>query len=226
MDGSRTTRRMAATHGIARRLHAVRISAQQRLHLAALLIALAALPLRAADISFTDTITPEEFQKFSRIVGQAIFATPVQPARATGLLGFGVGIAANVVNIDTNASDWLHSVSSNNNLLVHGNYVGVPRLVVSKGFGAGTISGMYAKVSNSDIKTYGGALDVPILRGSVVIPEVAFRGSYSTLSGEDVFKERVYGAEVFVSKGFGPLTPYGAVGRMRPDAHLAFLRRE
>jgi len=179
---------------------------------------LAALPLRAADFNFTDATTQAEFQKFSRIVGQAIFATPVQPARASGLLGFDVGVAANVVNVDSNASYWLHSVSSGSNILVHGNYVGVPRLVVSKGFGFGTVSGMYAKVSNSDIKTYGGALDVPVLRGSVVIPEVAFRGSYSTLSGADVFKQKVYGAEFFVSKGFGPVTPYGAVGRMRTDS--------
>jgi len=109
-------------------------------------------------------------------------------------------------------------VPSGSNFLVHGNYVGVPRLVASKGFGFGTISATYAKVSNSNIKTYGGALDVPLIRGSVVTPEVALRGSYATLSGEDVFKERVYGAEVFVSKGFGPVTPYAAAGRMRTDA--------
>jgi len=175
--------------------------------------------LRAQDIKFIDSqITPEEFRTFSRVIGQAIFATPVAPARASGVLGFDVGVAANVVNIDSNASYWLHSVSNTNNLLTHGNYVGVPRLVVSKGFGMGTISGMYAKVSNSNIKTYGGALDLPLIRGTVATPEIALRGSYSTLSGEDVFKERVYGAEVFVSKGFGPVTPYAAAGRMRTDA--------
>lgn len=163
-------------------------------------------------------MTQEEFQKFSRIVGQAIFATPVQPARATSLVGFDIGVAATVVSIDPNASYWQHAVSSNSNLLVHGNYVGVPRLVVAKGFGFLTISGTYAKISNSDVKTYGGAVDIPIIRGSLATPEIALRGSYSTLTGSDVFKEKTYGAELFISKGFGPVTPYAAAGRMRTNA--------
>lgn len=177
------------------------------------------MPLRAGDINFSPAITPEEFQKFSRVLGQAIFATPVQPARGTSLAGFDLGIAANIVNVDSNASYWLHSTQSGSNILVHGNYVGVPRLVLAKGLGFATVSGTYAKVSNSNIKTYGGALDVPIIRGTLATPEVAFRGSYSTLTGIDVYKLKTYGAEVFVSKGFGPLTPYGAIGRMRTDAN-------
>src|SRR5213592_4518294 len=51
-----------------------------------------------------------EFAKFSRLIGQGVFATPVQPARATGLLGFDVGIAATALKVDTGASYWLHSV--------------------------------------------------------------------------------------------------------------------
>lgn len=100
----------------------------------------------------------------------------------------------------------------------NGNYAAVPRLIVSKGFSAGTISASYATFSKSGIKTYGGALDLPLLRGSIAIPEVALRGSYATISGVDVLKLKTYGLEAFVSKGFGPLTPYGAIGRMRTDS--------
>ncbi len=141
----------------------------------------------------------------------------MQPARATGLLGFDVGIAATALKIDTGASYWLHSVPAGSNF-VHGNYAAVPRLVVSKGFGAGTISGSYAKFSNSGVKTYGGALDLPVLRGSVAIPELAVRGSYATVTGVDVLKLKTYGLELFLSKGFGPVMPYGAIGRMRTDS--------
>ncbi len=155
--------------------------------------------------------------KFSRIVGQGIFATPVQPARTTGLLGFDVGIAATVVKVDTHASYWQHSVPPASDFTRSG-YAAVPRLVVSKGFSSGTISGSYAKVSDSGIKTYGGALDLPVVRGSVVLPELAVRGSYATLSGVDALKLKTYGLELFLSKGFGPLMPYGAIGRMRTDA--------
>ena len=214
MDRTRRERGMAAAGGIARRVHAGRFSRQLGAHLAAFLIT---LPLCAADISFNPIITPDEFAKFSRLIGQGIFATPVSPARASGLLGFDVGIAATALQIDKNASYWLHSVPAGTDF-VHGSYATVPRLVVSKGFGVGTISVSYAKFSNSGVKTYGGALDLPILRGSIATPEVAVRGSYATVTGVDVLKLKTYGLEAFISKGFGPLTPYAAYGRMRTDS--------
>jgi len=141
----------------------------------------------------------------------------VQPARSTGLLGFDIGIAATALKVDTNAPYWSHSVPATSDF-VHGSYAAVPRLVVSKGFGAGTISASYAKFSSSGVKTYGGALDLPIIRGSLVAPELAVRGSYATVTGVDVLKLKTYGLELFLSKGFGPLIPYIAYGRMRTDA--------
>ena len=214
MDRERGERRLVAARRLTHRLHAGRICRQLGAHLAALLIA---LPLCASDVSFNPKITQAEFAKFSRLIGQGIFATPVQPARATGLLGFDVGVAATAMKIDTGASFWLHSVPQGSDF-VRGNYAVVPRLVVSKGFGAGNVSVSYAKFSNSGVKTYGGALDLPIIRGSLVTPELAVRGSYATVTGVDVLKLKTYGLEIFLSKGFGPLMPYGAVGRMRTDS--------
>lgn len=150
-------------------------------------------------------------------MGQAIYATPVQPGRVTGLLSFDVGVAANIVRVDTNSDYWRHAVPRSSNL-TRGGYAAVPRIVVSKGFGAGTVSASYAKVSDSGIKTYGASLDVPIIRGTLVSPELALRGTYGALTGVDVFKLKTYGVELFLSKGFGPLMPYAAFGRMRTDA--------
>lgn len=176
------------------------------------------MPLFAADdIAFDPAITQAEFAKFSRLIGQGIFATPVQPARATGLLSFDVGLAATALHVDTGSSYWIRSVPAGSDF-VHGDYAAVPRLVVTKGFSAGTISASYAKYSNSDVKTYGGALDLPIVRGSLATPELAVRGSYATITGVDVLKLKTYGLELFLSKGFGPLMPYGAIGRMRTDS--------
>ena len=178
----------------------------------------AALPVCAQDVKFDPkVVTQANFSQFARVVGQAIFATPVQPARASGLIGFDAGIAATVVSIDKSAAYWRAAVPQNSTFTTHG-YIGVPRLVVSKGFGFGTVSGSYAKISNSGIKTWGGALDTPLLRGGALTPELALRLSYSALTGIDVFREKTYGAEVFLSKGFGPVTPYAAVGRMRVNA--------
>jgi len=174
----------------------------------------AAVPAFANDISFNPAITDADFAHFSRLVGQAIFATPVQPARATGFLGFDIGIAATAVPIDSKAAYWTNSVTSTR--LEQSGYLAVPRLVASKGFGAATVSGTYA--SRGDIKMYGGALDIPLIRGTVATPEIALRGSYSTLTGIDVFHVKTYGLEAFISKGFGPVTPYGAIGRQRNNA--------
>ena len=214
MDRKRHEQRVVAPGGDAGGVHAGRISRQLGAHLAAFLIA---LPLSAADIAFNSQITQSEFAKFSRVIGQGIFATPVQPARGTGLLGFDVGIAATALKIDKGAGYWTNSVPQNSSF-VRGNYAAVPRIVVSKGFGGATISGSYAQFSNSGVKTFGGALDVPIIRGTVVTPEIALRGSYATMTGVDVLKLKTYGVEAFVSKGFGPLMPYAAIGRMRTDS--------
>lgn len=173
------------------------------------------MPLAAQDISFDPRITQDEFGKFSRVVAQGIFPTPVQPARASGLLGFDVGVAGTAVSIDKNSTWWQYA--TDHDFSTHG-YVGVPRLVASKGFGFATISGSYAKLGSSGIKTYGGSIDLPIFRGTVVTPEVALRGSYATITGADVYKQKLYGAEAFISKGFGPVMPYAAIGRMRANS--------
>jgi hypothetical protein len=204
---------VAAAGRFARRLHSGGVSAEQRLHLAAVLIAAAAFPLYAGD--FTFTTTQKEFRTFSRVVGQSIFATPVTPARAGGMASFDVGVAANLVHVDTNADYWKHAVSSN---ITTSGYLAVPRIVASKGFGFATISGTYAKVNKTKARIYGGAIDIPIIRGTLASPEIALRASYSTLTGIDVFKEKTYGLEAFISKGFGPLMPYAAYGRMRTNA--------
>jgi len=177
---------------------------------------MAALPLSAqSDISFDPATTQAEFTKFSRIAAQAIYATPVEPARARGLLGFDIGIAVTAVPVDTTASYWTHSVRDDFTI---SDYVAVPRVVASKGLGRATLSATYAKVQSSDVSTWGGALDVPLMSGGVLKPTIAVRAAYSTLQGSDVYDLKTYGAEVFLSKGFGPVTPYIAAGRMKMDA--------
>lgn len=207
-------RGMVASQRIARRVHAGRISSQQRVHLSTLLIVLAlgCAAAFAGDIAFDPTITEEEFRTFSAVVGQATFATPVEPASARSIFGFDIGIAATAVPIDENADYWIHATGSD---ISTGGYLAAPRLVVSKGLGVATIAGTYMTVPNSGASVIGGSLDVPIIRGGLIEPSLSFRGSYSDLRGVDVFNLKTYGGELFLSKGFGPLTPYIGAGMMR-----------
>jgi hypothetical protein len=176
-----------------------------------------ALPLAAQedDIDFDAAITQEQFETFSRLVAQGIYATPVDSARARGLLGFDIGIGATAIPVDTEAAYWQNSVDEDFTVSDH---VVVPRVIVSKGLSVATISAMYAKVPDSDVTMMGASLDVPILGGGVVTPTLAVRGAYSTLQGVDSFDLKTYGVELFLSKGFGPITPYVAAGRARSDA--------
>ncbi len=218
MDRARGERGLVAQGRGARRTHARRLPPQQRAHLAALLTLVLALPAFGADdIDFNPAITQQEFETFSRLIAQGIYATPIQPARASSVLGFDIGIAATIVPVDTDSTYWQRAVPRSSNFTRSG-YAAVPRLVVAKGFGAGTLAGSYAKVSDTGISTWGGSLDVPIIRGGTLVPELAVRGAYSMLTGIDVFELKTYGLELFLSKGFGPFTPYAAAGRMRSDA--------
>ena len=139
----------------------------------------------------------------------------MEPAGSRGLLGFDIGVMATAVPVDTNASYWTRSVPDDFTISDH---VAVPRLVVSKGLSVVNIAASYAKVPDTDITILGGSLDVPIISGGLVKPTLALRGAYSTLQGVDSFDLTTYGVELFLSKGFGPITPYAAVGRMRIDA--------
>ena len=170
-----------------------------------------------SDIDFDPDITQEEFAKFSRLIAQGIYASPVHPAGAAGLLRFDAGIAVTLIEIDTAAEYWQRAVGDDFSS-EYGSYVGVPRLVVSKGLGAATVAGSYSRIGESDIEIWGGSLDIPIIDGGIIKPTVALRGVYSQLRGVEVYDHKVYGLEVFIGKGFGPITPYAAYGRMRSDA--------
>ena len=219
MDGTRTSGWLAAAGERGTRgLHAFRVSAKQRLHLAIVLALALCVPVFAQDepdIVFDPTITQAEFEQFSRLAAQAIYHTPVEPARAGNLLRFDIGIAATAVPIDPESSYWQRSVGDDFSVSDH---IVVPRLVVSKGISIATLSASYAKVQGSDIQMIGAGLDIPILNGGLISPTLAVRGSYSQLQGVDEFDLKTYGVELFLSKGFGPITPYAAAGRMRSDA--------
>jgi hypothetical protein len=179
------------------------------------MLALAPPLMAQSDIEFDPTITQEQFETFSRLVAQGIYATPVEPARARGLLGFDIGVGATAIPVDTDAPYWQNAVTDDFTISDH---VVVPRVMASKGLSVATVSAMYAKVPDSDIAVWGASLDVPILSGGVLKPTLALRGAYATLKGVDDYDLNTYGLEVFLSKGFGPVTPYIAAGRARSDA--------
>ena len=178
-----------------------------------------AMPLFAQNdtngVDFDPAITQDEFEEFTRLAAQAIYATPVEPAKARGVLGFDIGIATTAVPVDPNALYWQHATNDD---FTYSDYLAVPRITASKGLSFGTISAMYSKVPDTDIQVWGASYDMPLNDGGITTPTIALRGAYSQLRGVDELDLSTYGVEVFISKGFGPITPYAAVGYARHNA--------
>jgi hypothetical protein len=180
------------------------------------------LPALAQDFSFNPLISSGEFRQLNLIVGQSIYPTPIDPAVGRGLLRFDIGVGAVAVPVDDRAAYWVNAVDAD--ILTEG-YLAVPRIIVSKGFFGIHVSGTYAQIPDSDAQILGGTVDVPIIDGGLIRPTFSIRGAYGELRGVDEYSLKVYGAEAFLSKTIGPVTPYVAAGLMRTDAQgRVFLR--
>jgi hypothetical protein len=184
---------------------------------AALLLVLAAglglaKPAGAAkyDILIPDnTYTQSLFHDLSEQIGLALAYRPVAPAEPLGLLGFDVGVEITAVKIDHNQAFW--TLASQD----IPSYLAFPKLHAQKGLPFGIDVGLvYTKLPSSNIGMVGGELKWAVLKGTLATPALAVRGSYTTLTGVDTLDVSTYGADVSISKGIGPLTPYAGVGEV------------
>ncbi|MFZ5877136.1 MAG: DUF6588 family protein [Nitrospirota bacterium] len=168
-------------------------------------------PAHAAkyDIEIPDNVlTQSMFKDLSEQIGLALAYRPLAPAEPLGLLGFDIGIEATGVGIDNDEAFW---TVINPDLP---SYLVFPKLHVQKGLPLGIDVGfVYTKLPSSNVAMYGGELKWAIRRGSLATPAVALRGTYTTLAGVDTLDASTYGADVSISKGFGPLTPYAGIGQ-------------
>lgn len=123
---------------------------------------------------------------------------------------------ATAVPVDTTAGYWTHSTTNDDFTI--SDHVVFPRLTVSKGLSFGTVSATYSRMPDTDLQVLGAAYDMPLTSGGIATPTIALRGAYSTLRGDDNFDLSTYGVELFISKGFGPITPYAAAGYARHNA--------
>jgi hypothetical protein len=169
-------------------------------------------PARAADNDLTlSGLLQNEFDDLSLQLGMVISYAPMAPAEPLGVIGLDVGIEMQSVNIDENESFWSKAVSDQDapSLLLF------PKLHVQKGLPFGLdIGAVYSQVPSSNISMAGGEIKWALLKGTIVTPALAIRGSYTTLLGVDDLDLSTYGLDLSVSKGFGFITPYAGVGEV------------
>src|SRR3989337_3871134 len=161
------------------------------------------------DIEFDPSIGQAAFDDLSKEVGLLISYVPLSPAEPLGVLGFDIGIEVTGAKIST--GPWENAISDAN----PPDYLILPKIHAQKGLPFGIdVGAVFSTVPGSNITLYGGELKWAVLKGSIVSPAVAVRGTYTTLSGVDDIDASTYGLDASVSKGFGPLTPYGGLGQV------------
>lgn len=178
----------------------------------AVLLVLSSMSLSYAGskIDLQTGLLQSQFKDMSKELGLLISYTPLSPAEPLGILGFDAGVEVTAAKIDS--SKWEEVISNPPDYLL------LPKLHVQKGLPLGIDVGLvYATVPNSNISLYGGELKWAVLRGTMVTPAVAIRGSYTALSGVDELEASTKGLDASISKGFLFITPYAGVGQVWID---------
>lgn len=169
----------------------------------------------AQDFGLDPEITQEQFEELSMTVSRAIYASPVEPAGGGSILGFDLGVAVAAIEVDEETAGWVDAVDED---ILQGGRLLVPRIVASKGLGRLSLSASYMQIPDTDVEVWGAALDVPLIRGGLTSPTIAARGTWAQTRGIEELELEVVGIEGFISKGFGPITPYAGIGIARTDA--------
>jgi len=166
------------------------------------------------DISVPDgVLTQANFKDLSEQLGLVLAYHPLAPAEPLGLLGFDIGIEITASDIDENESFWTDVTSD------IPSYLTLPKLHAQKGLPFGIDVGLvYSQVPSSNIGMWGAEMKWAILKGTLATPALAIRGSYTTLFGVDNLNVSTYGADLSISKGFGPFTPYAGIGQIATKA--------
>jgi hypothetical protein len=180
-----------------------------RIACAGLLVA-AAGAAQAADINALQLLNQHEFRLLSEDLGAAVSYKPLVPAESLGLIGFDVGVSlggTKLANFDTfkKATNYANTPSVLPLASVRA-HKGLP-FDIDIGAAVGALPG-------TNVRTYGGEVRWALLPGSIALPAVAIRGSFSNLTGVDQLKLSTRSVDLSISKGFLMFTPYIGAGQV------------
>lgn len=172
------------------------------------LIVAAPAATAADDIENLELLPQNQFRGFSEDLGAALSYKPLAPAEAAGVTGFDVGLEFSSTKIESDLA-WQLATGDDFSSLP------IARVMVNKGLPFGLdVGAQYSTVPGSNAEAYGAALKYSIVEGGAATPAVALRGAFTELTGVDDLSFDTQSVDLSVSKGFGPITPYGGVGRV------------
>jgi len=187
-----------------------------RNRLLAVLLLCAASPAMAKDVDVEcGAFCQPSFDTVAEDLVATIDFKAMGPAEATGIAGFGVGVVMTYVPVN---DDWQQVTGSDFS------GIGLAGLQVTKGLPFNIdLGAFYATAPDSNVDVTGAELRYAFLPGSTVAPALALRVSYAVVSGIDDIDVDATSADLSVSKGFGPFTPYAGVGFVKgaadPEPH-------
>lgn len=181
----------------------------QKSGLASLLLLAGLLPAMAQDIDNAGALTRDEFRALSEDLGAALGYRALSPAEPLGVVGFDFAVDASVTRV-ANEGAW--RVASGGEEITT---LPMARLRFSKGLPLGfDLGGYYSGVPGGNIRSYGAELRYALVEGGVLTPALGLRAAASRLAGVDELEFDTRSLDLAISKGFGPVTPYGGVGRV------------
>lgn len=171
-----------------------------------------------ADDHITISGLPQtDFNDLSEDLGAVTSYKQLEGATSEGITGFDLSLNGGVTQVGHQTA-WedatgKRSVSS----------IPFADVRVTKGLPFGfDVGGEYSTVPGSNISLYGAEVRYAILDGGIAEPAIGVRAGYTHLTGVDDLSFHTTSLDVSISKGFGPVTPYGGVGEVwnnsTPDA--------
>jgi hypothetical protein len=173
------------------------------------------IPAMAGDNDINMNQFPSQQELFGDLIkdlGAAMSYRAVTPAEPLGLLlGIDVGLEVTGSKMKNSLAGWKTATADNGQDTIYNG-----KIHVHKGLPLGIDIGAYfSSVADSNMKSMGGEISYAILEGSTVMPALAVRGSFTSMSGVEDLDLSTAGLELSISKGFLMLTPYAGLGAIR-----------
>ena len=164
---------------------------------------------QARDLDFPDeNMGQEAFRAISEDLGALLSYKPLQPAEPLGVVGFDVGVEWTSTFVE-NSEEWAQATGSDIDTFP------MARLSAQKGLPFGIdIGATYASAPDSDVEILGGQLRYALMKGGITRPALGIRAGHTRVVGHDDIDFETTSVDLSISKGFGPLTPYGGVGQV------------
>jgi hypothetical protein len=171
------------------------------------LLALCLTTAWADELDRLQNINQGQFRLLSEDLGSVLSAKSYAPAAPLGITGFDVGVIGTITHLEHHdiierASS--SSVSSNFPMVQVRGMKGLPWDI--------DVGLSYSFVPGTNIKYWGGEVRYAILPGSIALPAVSVRGSYTQLNGIDQLDLNTKGLDLSISKKILLVTPYAGAG--------------